>query len=90
VVISNPAEFSVTLVRVVVRGSGFAIVSPHEDRLAIPAHGELTFTLTFHPVVQGTSSGDLLLEIDSAVSRFTRVMLNGRGLSPWTTSLRNG
>jgi hypothetical protein len=80
VVISNPAEFTITVVRVVVQGSGFAVVSPLGDRSVIPAHGELAFTLAFHPVVQGTCSGDLLLEIDSAVGRFTRVALTGRGV----------
>jgi len=79
VVISNPAEFSITVVRVVVQGSEFAIISPLKDRLVIPAHDELTFVLAFHPAVQGPCSGELLLEIDSAVGRFTRVKLEGRG-----------
>jgi hypothetical protein len=80
VVISNPSDFTVTILRVAVQGSGFAIASSLGDRSVIPAHGELAFTLTFHPVVHGACSGELLLEIDSAVRRFARVALTGRGV----------
>jgi len=79
VVISNPADFPVTVVRVLVQGSGFALVSPIRAPSVIPAHGELAITLA-SPHLEGASSGDLLLEIDSAVGRFTRVGLKGRGV----------
>jgi hypothetical protein len=80
VVISNPSEFAVTILSAAVQGSGFAIVSPLKDRSVIPGHGELAFTLTFRPVVQGACSGALLIEIDSAVSRFAQVTLKGQGI----------
>jgi hypothetical protein len=80
VVISNPSNFTVTILSAAVQGSGFAILSPPGDRSVIPAHGELALTLTFHPVVQGACSGQLLLEIDSAVRRFTHVALTGAGV----------
>jgi hypothetical protein len=81
VVISNPSDFIVTVLRVSVHGSGFAIVRRLGGPSVIPAHGKLAFTLAFHPMVQGESSGDLILEIDSAGGRFTRVTLKGRGVS---------
>jgi hypothetical protein len=80
VVISNPSDFSVTIVSATIEGAGFAILSPVEDRSVIPAHEQLTFTVTFRPVVQGACSGELLLQIDSAVGRYTQVLLTGRGV----------
>jgi len=80
VVISNPSDFTVTILSTAVHGAGFAILSPLVDRSVIPAHGQLTFTVTFHPGAQGACSGELLLEIDSAVRRFTQVPMTGRGI----------
>lgn len=80
VVISNPSRFAVTVVHVTVQGCGFAVSSKSGDRPVIPQQGQLTLTLTFQPAAPGACQGLLLIEIDSAGGRFTRVVLTGRGV----------
>jgi hypothetical protein len=79
VVISNPASFVMSVVRVTVQGCGFAL-DKQLDQHVIPAHGDLVLTLAFRPVETGFCAGELLLESDSAVGRFTPVVLKGRGI----------
>ena len=80
VVIANPLDFAVSVVRVTVEGCGFSLVDPLDQHI-IPAHGDLMLTLAFQPVVTGACTGQLLLEIDSASGRFTPpVPLTGRGV----------
>ena len=80
VVISSPFDFPVTLVRVTVQGCGFALAGQIVDRPVIAPHGQLVLTVSFHPAAKQACSGLLLLEIDSAGGRFTRVPLKGRGI----------
>ena len=80
VTIVNPFGFPVTVIRVSVEGCDFAIAGEAAERATIPAHGELVYTVTFQPAQRRTCSGLLLLEIDSAGGRFTRVPVKGRGI----------
>ena len=50
------------------------------DHPVIPAQGQLALTIVFRPEQGRACSGHLLVEIDSAGGRFTRVPLNGRGV----------
>jgi hypothetical protein len=77
VVFSNPAAFPVTVVRITVDGCGFTI--PAGDGFIIAPHGEVAVTVTFQPADRGECSGFMLLEIDSAAGRLTRVPIHGRG-----------
>jgi hypothetical protein len=82
IVISSPFGFAVTVVQVIVQGcDGFALSGQAGDRPIIPPHGQLTLNVTFKPAAPRVCSGHLLLEIDSAGPRFTRVALKGRGIS---------
>jgi hypothetical protein len=81
VTISSPFDFSVTVIRVTVQGCGFA--SPETqggDRPVILPHGQIAVTVSFRPAARQSCSGLLLVEIDSAGGRFTRVPLKGRGV----------
>jgi hypothetical protein len=80
VVISSPFDFAVTVVHVTVQGCGFALAGQIDDRPVIPPHGQLALTVAFHPAAKQACSGLLLLEIDSAGGRFTRVGLKGQGI----------
>jgi hypothetical protein len=80
VVIFNPLDFPVTVIHVIVQGCGFALSGPPSNRPIIPPHGQLVLTVGFQPVARRACSGFLLLEIDSAGGRFTRVALTGRGI----------
>lgn len=79
VVISNPFSFAVSVVQTTVQGCGF-LLSAVAGRPLIPAQGQLALTIVFHPAQRRACSGLLLLEIDSAGGRFTRVPLKGRGV----------
>ena len=79
VVISNPFAFAVSVVQTTVQGCGF-LLSAVAGRPLIPAQGQLALTIVFHPAQRRACSGLLLLEIDSAGGRFTRVPLKGRGV----------
>jgi len=79
VVISNPFAFAVSVVQTTVQGCGF-LLSSVAGRPLIPAQGQLALTIVFHPAQRRACSGLLLLEIDSAGGRFTRVPLKGRGV----------
>ena len=79
VVISNPFAFAVSFVQTTVQGCGF-LLSSVAGRPLIPAQGQLALTIVFHPAQRRACSGLLLLEIDSAGGRFTRVPLKGRGV----------
>jgi len=79
VVISNPSAFAVSVVQTTVQGCGF-LLSGVADRPLIPAQGQLALTIVFHPAQRRACSGLLLLEIDSAGGRFTRVPLKGLGI----------
>lgn len=79
VVISNPAGFAITILRTTVEGCGFQQAGALVDRPVIPAGGQLTFIVAFHPAQRGACSGLLFLEIDSAGGRMTRVQLHGSG-----------
>ena len=79
VVISNPADFPVTVIHVSVQGCDFGTSGDASD-ISIPARGTLAFTVTFQPAQRRACSGFLRLEIDSAGRRFTRVPITGRGI----------
>ena len=66
VVISNPSEFAVTVTRVVVEGTGFAVSPQAASRADIPAHGQLSLTVLFQPLARRVCNGFLLIEIGSA------------------------
>jgi ASPM-SPD-2-Hydin domain-containing protein len=76
----NPSGFAVTVIRVTVQGCGFALSGQAGDRATIPAQGQLALTVAFQPATRRACSGFLLLEIDSAGGRLTRVPLTGRGV----------
>ena len=78
--ITNPSTFPVTVLRVSVEGSGFALSGQAGTRVVVKPHEQLAMTVTFQPAAPGACSGHLLLEIDSAGGRFTRVELRGRGI----------
>lgn len=80
VTVTNPSHFPVTVLRVSTEGCGFAAFSGAGNRPVIAAQGQLALTVTFQPPARGACSGHLLLEIDSAGGRFTRVKLEGRGI----------
>jgi hypothetical protein len=80
IVITNPAAFPLTVVQVVVEGDGFAVSSHPGDRYVIPAHGQLALTVAFKPTApRAYSARRLLLVVDSAGGRLSRVRLTGRG-----------
>jgi hypothetical protein len=79
ILIANPAGFSLTVVQVVVQGDGFAVSSLPGDRHDIPGHGQLALTVAFRPTTRRAYSALLLLVVDSAGGRLTRVRLTGRG-----------
>jgi len=79
VVISNPAGFALTILRITIDGCGFQLAGALVDRPVITAGGQVTLIVSFHPVQKGACAGLLSLEIDSVVGRITRVQLKGRG-----------
>ena len=81
IVIANPAAFSLTVVQVGIEGDGFAVSRQPGDRHVIPAHGQLALTVVFKPTARRAYSALLLLVVDSAGGRLTRVRLTGRGTS---------
>jgi len=77
--IFNPHEFAVTVVHVTVQGCGFALSAGGDQRHEVAARSELILGVIFRPVERRACSGALLLEIDSAAGRHTRVPLLGTG-----------
>ena len=77
--IFNPHHFAVTVVHVSVQGCGFELLAGGDERYEVAARSELILAVAFRPVEQRTCSGALLLEVDSAVGRLTRVPLRGTG-----------
>ena len=77
--IFNPHEFAVTVVHVTVQGCGFALLAGGDQRHEVAARSELILGVIFRPVERRACSGALLLEIDSAAGRHTRVPLLGTG-----------
>ena len=80
VVIFSPFTFAVTVTHVTVNGGDFALSGQVPNGPILPPHGQLTLTVAFSPAARQTCSGLLLLEIDSAGGRFTRVPLKGQGI----------
>ena len=78
--IFNPLNFPLTVIHVTVQGCGFALSGPPSDRSIISPQGQLVHTVGFQPVARQACSGFLVLEIDSAGPRFTRVALTGHGI----------
>ena len=80
VAFSNPFDFAVTIIRTTVEGCGFVLADGAGDRHIVAARGLVTVTVVFRPAERRQCSGLLLLEIDSAGGRFTRVPLTGKGV----------
>ena len=80
IVFSNPSPFAVTVVKVIIDGTAFTW-SNQISQSVIPPRGQLTLTVTFRPAERLRYSASLWLEIDSAGGRFTRVRLQGRGIT---------
>jgi hypothetical protein len=79
IVFSNPSAFDVAVVKVTVDGVGFSLSNQVSPRV-IPTRGQLALVITFRPAERQRHSGSVLLEIDSAGGRFSRVRLKGRGI----------
>ena len=80
VVIFNPSQFPVTVIRMTVEGVGFTLAPGTTERVEIPSRGLLAVGVRFQPPDRRVRSGLLFLEIDSAGGRATRVVLTGKGI----------
>ena len=78
--IFNPHEFAVTVVHVTVEGCGFALLTGGDERQEVASRSELILGVVFRPMERRACSGALLLEVDSAAGRLTRVPLLGTGI----------
>jgi hypothetical protein len=78
--ISNPSEFEVTIIHATIQGCGFALLAGGDQRQVVAAKSQLVFAVAFRPMDRRTCSGTLILEIDSAGGRLTRVPLTGTGI----------
>jgi hypothetical protein len=73
IVFVNPFGFSVTVVQLSVEGDAFFIPN-NAAPVVIPPKGQLAVTAAFRPTDQRGYSRRVLVEIDSAVKRFTQVL----------------
>lgn len=79
VMITSPFSFAVTVLNVLVEGDRFGLTNASAGPRVIPPYGQLAVAVTFHPTAKERSSGQLIVELDTAGGRFTRVSLSGAG-----------
>lgn len=79
VTITSPFSFPVTIADVVVQGEGFGLDSGSSGPRTITPFGQVAIDVIFHPTAKIRSSGRLIVELDTAGDRFTRVSLRGDG-----------
>jgi hypothetical protein len=80
ITIANPSAFDVTVVGVVLDGEGFTLEN-RTERVTLPAHDQFELTIRFRPLERRAYTGRVVLEIDAAGARFTRVLVRGSGVS---------
>ena len=81
VTVFNPSDFTSTVVAVTVQGTGFAMASPQlRTPLTSLRMGGVSLAVRFQPANRKRSAGLLVLLVDSAGGRVTRIELKGLGI----------